>query len=993
MHKYYNLKETLSGKPNLVTMDQLSALTLNPNKDYYLSIFKYSEDQKKIAEKSGSVKSIKDVVTSTLVWDFDSEKDIDKARKDTLELGKRLVENYNIDPDIIYCYSSGNKGFHVVVPINKEINPDQFKQAITTIAKGLETFDTTVSDHARILRLEHTKHPKSGLYKIPLHLAEIEELTTDKIKELAKTDRDESLAGFKEGTAMLPEKLFALPEKKKEASKKLDDDSVLLNPPKGWKPYKWALAQGIFDNGERHQALMVIAATCRSLGYDKESTYYICKSALKKQSARTGQEEFSKEELWNNIIEESVFSDRWEGGSYSPHNNPWLKSYCDKNGYETEEKEEPPCIGLDFLTDQFTNYATNFEHNIIKTGINGLDDNVIFSTSTLNGILGQPGSGKCLGKNTPIIMFDGTIKMVQDIKTGDLLMGDDSKPRTVLSTTSGVDNLYKVKQTNGDDYIINSVHILSLKGSSSDSNDKYSHDNVIDIEIGDYLKESSNFKKRFKGFKVPVEFNTKEQHIDSYVLGYWLGNGSSSGSQFTINKKHTDVINTLDKYFEKNGNIRGKVIDEENHYEIYYKAHDNSERNFFLEFLQKSNLINNKHIPHEFLTGDKQQRLALLSGLIDSDGHYDSDKDLYEITFKNTHLSEQVVFLCRSLGLKTTINKTVKSCPTANGTFTGEYNRIHIMYDNLELPVKVEYKTPKNLPKQRWYDLTEIEIESIGVGEYFGFEIDGNHRFLLGDFTVTHNTTMALNYLRNTSLAGIPSMFFSLDMGAPLVYAKLVQKATGYTFKKALELYRTNPKERERISNIIKTEYKNVGFNFKAGLTVTDMLNAINKQTEQTGIKPKLIVIDYLENIAGPYSDATANAGLIANQLKDLANETETCVTLLLQTQKHSTPDVSDPLLSMKQIKGSSVIEQACSTVLTLWREGYSPNTVDDDKYISFAIVKNRFGSLWQGDFSWEPIRGDIKSLSDEQYEDLQSFRKRKKEQKQKDAQENSSWS
>jgi KaiC/GvpD/RAD55 family RecA-like ATPase len=646
-HKYYNLKETLAGKPNLVTMEQLSSLNLNPNKDHYLSIFKYNEDQKRIVEKSGSIASIKDVVTNTLVWDFDSEKDIEKARKDTVELGRRLVEDYSVDPDIIYCYTSGNKGFHVVVPINKEINPEQFKQAVTEVAKGLSTFDPSVSDHARILRLEHTKHPKSGLYKIPLHIAEIDELDVVQIKELSKSDRDESLAGFKEGTASMPEKLFQLPEKKKEQTKIANDDSVLANPPKGWKPYKWALAQGLFDSGERHQALMVIAATCRSLGYDKESTYYICKSALKKQSARTGQEEFSKEELWNNIIEESVFSDRWEGGSYSPQNNPWLKSYCEKHGYETEEKEEPPTIGLDFLTDQFTNYATNFEQNIIKTGIKGLDENVIFSTSTLNGILGQPGSGK---------------------------------------------------------------------------------------------------------------------------------------------------------------------------------------------------------------------------------------------------------------------------------------------------------------------------------------------------------TTMALNYLRNTSLAGIPSMFFSLDMGAPLVYAKLVQKATGYTFKKALELYRTNPKERERISAVIKTEYKNVGFNFKAGLTVTDMLNAINKQTEQTGIKPKLIVIDYLENIAGPYSDATANAGLIANQLKDLANETETCVTLLLQTQKHSTPDVSDPLLSMKQIKGSSVIEQACSTVLTLWREGYSPNTVEDDKYISFAIVKNRFGSLWQGDFSWEPIRGDIKSLSDEQYEELHDFRKRKKEQKQKESQENSSW-
>lgn len=644
-HKYYNLKETLAGKPNLVTTEQLSSLTLNPNKDYYLSIFRYNDDQKKIAEKSGSVASIKDVVTSTLIWDFDSEKDVEKARKDTLELGKRLVENYSVDPDIVYCYTSGNKGFHVVVPLNKEITPEQFKHAITTIAKGLETFDSSVSDHARILRLEHTKHPKSGLYKIPLHLAEIEEMNIDKIKELAKQDRDESLAGFKEGTAMLPENLFVLPEKKKE--KKEPTEVTLTNPPKGWKDYKWALAQGMFESGERHQALMVIAATCRSLGYDKESTYYICKSALKKQSARTGQEEFSKEELWTNIIEDSVFSDRWEGGSYSPQNNPWLKAYCEKNGYETEEREDPPCVGLDILTDQFTNYATNFEQNIIKTGIKGLDENVIFSTSTLNGILGQPGSGK---------------------------------------------------------------------------------------------------------------------------------------------------------------------------------------------------------------------------------------------------------------------------------------------------------------------------------------------------------TTMALNYLRNTSLAGIPSMFFSLDMGAPLVYAKLVQKATGYGFKKSLELYRTNPKERERISNIIKTEYKNVGFNFKAGLTVSDMLQAINKQTEQTGIKPKLIVIDYLENIAGPYSDATANAGLIANQLKDLANETETCVTLLLQTQKHSTPDISDPLLSMKQIKGSSVIEQACSTVLTLWREGYSPTTVDDDKYISFAIVKNRFGSLWQGDFSWEPIRGDIKSLSEEQQDELKDFRKRKKEQRQKQSEENSQW-
>lgn len=647
-YKYYNFKETLASKPKLVTTEQLNNITLNPNKDYYLSIFKYNEEQKKNAETSGSVASIKDVVTDTLVWDFDSESNIEKARQDTLELGRRLVNDYNVDPDIIYCYTSGNKGFHVIVPINKEITPEQFKHAICEVAKGLETFDSSVSDHARILRLEHTKHPKSGLYKIPLHLAEIEEMSVEQIKETAKQDRDEDQAGFKKGTAMLSEKLFTVPEKKKETTKlELVSASDISNPPKGWKPYKWAIAQGMFDSGERHNALMVLAATCRALGYDKEQTYYMCKSALKKQARRFGQDEFPKEELWENIIEESVFSDRWEGGQYSPKTNPWLKKYCDRMGFVTEDAEEPVCVSLDTLTEQFTDYATNFEQNIIKTGITELDGNVMFSTSTLNGLLGQPGSGK---------------------------------------------------------------------------------------------------------------------------------------------------------------------------------------------------------------------------------------------------------------------------------------------------------------------------------------------------------TTMAINYLLNTSKGGVPSVFLSLDMGAPIVYAKLVQKATGYSFKKAMELFRSSPEKAKEIANGIKNDYRNVGFNFKSGLTVSDIKDIINKQTESTGLRPRLLVIDYLECLAGPYSDATANAALIANQLKDLANEEELCILLLLQTQKHSTPDVSDPLLSMKQIKGSSVIEQACSTVLTLWREGYNPSFIDDDKYISFAVVKNRFGSLWRGDFSWEPVRGDIRSLSEEEQEELQDFRKRKKEQKAKEAEENSQW-
>ena len=73
-----------------------------------------------------------------------------------------------------------------------------------------------------------------------------------------------------------------------------------------------------------------------------------------------------------------------------------------------------------------------------------------------------PGYGKCMGKDTPIRMFDSQIKLIQNIKVNDKIMGDDSKPRTVLSITKGKDMLFKIKQSNGMDYIVNSHHILTL---------------------------------------------------------------------------------------------------------------------------------------------------------------------------------------------------------------------------------------------------------------------------------------------------------------------------------------------------------------------------------------------------------------------------------------------------------------------------------------------------------------------------------------------------
>ena len=193
----------------------------------------------------------------------------------------------------------------------------------------------------------------------------------------------------------IPESYFKVPEKKKEKPKLSSDlEEALEKIPKGWKPYKHALAMGFFESGERHSALMVIAATCRGLGYSKDQAYYICKAAVKAQAARSGNDEFPKEELYENIIDQSVYSETWEGGQYSPATNPWLKSYCERMGFEVKREEESKARRIQDIQDEFKHFVDHIEENTILTGIKRLDAALPITIGMNLGIVGAASSGK-----------------------------------------------------------------------------------------------------------------------------------------------------------------------------------------------------------------------------------------------------------------------------------------------------------------------------------------------------------------------------------------------------------------------------------------------------------------------------------------------------------------------------------------------------------------------------------------------------------------------
>lgn len=245
-------------------------------------------------------------------------------------------------------------------------------------------------------------------------------------------------------------------------------------------------------------------------------------------------------------------------------------------------------------------------------------------------------------------------------------------------------------------------------------------------------------------------------------------------------------------------------------------------------------------------------------------------------------------------------------------------------------------------------------------------------------------TSFANLFVENLSLAGENTIFFSLDMYKNLLFSRLLQKYSGYDMRKILHMYKNNNPDENLIkayADVLKN-YTRAHFNFRSGPTVEEIEQEIINYQQEKGQSAKLIVVDYLEKVRGPFSDATANSAYVASRLSDIAKKYHTTVLLLVQPQK-SAGDPREELVSYRKIKGASVIEQDSRVILTMSRPGYDPKAMDQDKYATISVVKNNMGSLCQLDFGWHGVTGQLTELDAEQKRDLRALRKQLEEQKQ----------
>ena len=235
------------------------------------------------------------------------------------------------------------------------------------------------------------------------------------------------------------------------------------------------------------------------------------------------------------------------------------------------------------------------------------------------------GVGKCHARDTPIIMYDGSIRMVQDIIEGDLLMGDDGTPRTVLSLARGRDVMYEVlPHRGGTPFTVNSEHILCLKDVEG---------LVHEITVQDYVDQATGaFKDMF----------LYRARVDDY---------------------------------------RARVDE----------------------------------------MGKRDVRLKTLADIIDRCGIESVQGLILRTAASDT---DDICFLARSLGI---------------GAHKDDACTISLFGEGLrDVPLR-SIQVPSSCLLENGTQTT-FDVVMKPEDDYYGFMLDGNNRYLLGDFTVTHNT-------------------------------------------------------------------------------------------------------------------------------------------------------------------------------------------------------------------------------------------------------------
>lgn len=308
-------------------------------------------------------------------------------------------------------------------------------------------------------------------------------------------------------------------------------------------------------------------------------------------------------------------------------------------------------------------------------------------------------NGKALALDTKIPTPDG-FKEMRDIKPGDYVFDEQGVKCRVIAESEIFTNrkCYKITFRSGASVVCDAEHewIFNFKKKSI----KLTTEEAFrTYKIRDPY--SVNLTKPIKNYR-------KDLLIPPYTLGFWLGDGHSDSARITLNKKDVEVLD----FIQNEGVCVTKNKDYNENTSSYSLTDGVKGKHDSLTIqirLKELGLINNKHIPNQYLWSSYQDRLELLRGLMDSDGCCLNRGDC-EFASTNETLANDVALLLRSLGIKA---KAKRYKSHVKGYEAKDRYRVYFFPDKLNPVFKLKRKYQKQVSYKPISRVFRDYIESI----------------------------------------------------------------------------------------------------------------------------------------------------------------------------------------------------------------------------------------------------------------------------------------
>ena len=386
---------------------------------------------------------------------------------------------------------------------------------------------------------------------------------------------------------------------------------------------------------------------------------------------------------------------------------------------------------------------------------------------------GSRGGGKSLQQNTKILLPNGLYKQIKNVKVGEQVVSIDGKPTTVIGVyPQKAKQLYRITFDDGAWVDTDLEHRWLVWSAKHGWRDGW-----IIKTTGELLNEKGRYS-------IPLMDNGFDgQYIpkyDPYILGLILGDGCMTGSNPTI---YTPDIQIRDYLVEAGWNVFLRKDKANLLYQCYnYKDTDGIYKE--LDIVSGKD----KYVPERLFQMSAKNRLALLQGLLDSDG---SCEKTGSVRFSTTsmHLAEAVQYLVRSLGGKSSI-RVQKPRITGFGTLVEEIT-VSIGHICKFKPFRLEKKAVRVKTVTRENKRYIKSIEPSVIDKAVCIAVDNpSHLYVIQDFIVTHNTDAGIvwmvepEYITNPAYRGLVLRLNATDLGdwldrADRMYSHLGAKMTG----------------------------------------------------------------------------------------------------------------------------------------------------------------------------------------------------------------------